>query len=51
MHGGLKHFRSTSPSDPLFYHVLHYIADLSQSLQAKFISYETQLEDILADGI
>lgn len=36
MHSALKHFQSKSPNHPHFHHVLHYIADLSESLQAKF---------------
>lgn len=41
MPSGLKHFQDQSPSDPYFYHVLHYIADLSESLQAKVFLDET----------
>lgn len=51
MPSGLKHFQSKSPSDLYCYHVLHYIADLSKSLQAKVFLDETQQEDILSDGI
>lgn len=51
MHSELKHFQNKSPSDPHFYHVLHYITDISESLQAKFFLNETQQEDTSSDGI
>lgn len=51
MHCGLKHFQSKSHSDPHFYNALHYIADISESLQAKFFLNEMQQEDTSSDGI